>query len=286
MPLCSFPEGEETVPSTQPVTDTNSCLRHVGHDTILGVEKLPESCSETSSSTVTSKQDVRHRIDGLSLLALTEADLRGPPLSLTVLGDIKRLTVALRRLQMENKPELEELGLWPLDSLSAGLELGAPRAEWSCDGAERRGCNGADHLCNGPVLRLRNSSSLGCVPRAVLCQTHSNGGFQQPMAGRLDPEVWKTVISSIYVFLVCGLTSFVMVVVHERVPDMRTYPPLPDIFLDSVPRIPWAFVMAEACGLILCYMFLLILLLHKHRYSHFQPIPSHCPLLITPRVLK
>ncbi|MEQ2265266.1 Sphingomyelin synthase- protein 1, partial [Xenotaenia resolanae] len=171
----------------------------------------------------------QHRIDGLSLLALTEADLRGPPLSLTVLGDIKRLTVALRRLQMENKPELEELGLWPLDSLSAGLKLGAPRAE------------------------------------AVLCQTHSNGGFQQLMAGRLDPEVWKTVISSIYVFLVCGLTSFVMVVVHERVPDMRTYPPLPDIFLDSVPRIPWAFVMAEACGLILCYMFLLILLLHKHR---------------------
>ncbi|MEQ2159239.1 hypothetical protein GOODEAATRI_020798 [Goodea atripinnis] len=108
----------------------------------------------------------QHRIDGLSLLALTEADLRGPPLSLNVLGDIKRLTVALRRLQMENKPELEELGLWPLDSLSAGLELSAPRAEWSCDGAERRGCNGADHLCNGPVLRLRNSSSLGCVPRA------------------------------------------------------------------------------------------------------------------------
>lgn len=40
----------------------------------------------------------------------------------------------------------------------------------------------------------------------------------------------------------------------------------------SVPRIPWAFAMAEACGLILCYMFLLILLLHKHRYScpHLQ----------------
>uniref|UniRef100_A0A3P9QEB1 Sphingomyelin synthase-related protein 1 n=1 Tax=Poecilia reticulata TaxID=8081 RepID=A0A3P9QEB1_POERE len=180
----------------------------------------------------------QHRIDGVSLLALTEADLRGPPLSLTVLGHIKRLSVALRRLQRENKAELEELGLWPPDANSAGLSLGTPRAEWSCDGAERRGS---------------------------LCQTHSNGRFRQPMVGRLDPEVWKTVISSVYVFLVCGLTSFVMVIVHERVPDMRTYPPLPDIFLDSVPRIPWAFVMAEACGLILCYMFLLILLLHKHR---------------------
>ncbi|XP_021179873.2 sphingomyelin synthase-related protein 1 isoform X2 [Fundulus heteroclitus] len=207
----------------------------------------------------------QHRIDGLGLLALTEADLRGPPLSLAVLGHIKRLTVALRRLQRENRAELEELGLWPLESAPAGLSLGAPRAEWSCDGAESRPCNGADRLWSGTELRLRSSGGFGCVPGPALCQTHLNGRFRQPMAGRLDPEVWKTVLSSIYVFLVCGLTSFVMVIVHERVPDMRTYPPLPDIFLDSVPRIPWAFVMAEACGLILCYMFLLILLLHKHR---------------------
>lgn len=36
-------------------------------------------------------------------------------------------------------------------------------------------------------------------------------------------------------------------------------------FTNSVPRIPWAFAMAEACAVILCYMFLLILLLHKNR---------------------
>lgn len=33
----------------------------------------------------------------------------------------------------------------------------------------------------------------------------------------------------------------------------------------SVPRIPWAFAMAEACGVILCNIWLLVLLLHKHR---------------------
>uniref|UniRef100_A0A673B1V0 Sphingomyelin synthase-related protein 1 n=1 Tax=Sphaeramia orbicularis TaxID=375764 RepID=A0A673B1V0_9TELE len=167
----------------------------------------------------------QHRLDGPSLLALTEADLRGPPLGLTVLGDIKRLALAIRRLQRQNQAQLEELGLHSTDSLTAGVPVGN---------------------------QLQN------------------------LAGRLDPEVWKTVISSVYVFFVFGFTSFVMVIVHERVPDMRTYPPLPDIFLDrytiwmflfidSVPRIPWAFAMAEACGVILCYMFLLILLLHKHR---------------------
>ncbi|KAL3972135.1 protein unc-13 A/B/C [Sarotherodon galilaeus] len=214
----------------------------------------------------------QHRLDGLSLLALTEADLRGPPLGLTVLGDIKRLTIALRRLQRKNQAQLEELGLAPSDSLPAGLPAGTAGVKWSCDGAD--GCNGGDRLCNGTELRSRNSNRSGYSSGEVLCHTHSNGRCRQHLAGRLDPEVWKTVISSIYVFLVFGFTSFVMVIVHERVPDMRTYPPLPDIFLDSVPRIPWAFAMAEACGLILCYMFLLILLLHKHRSILFRRLCS------------
>ncbi|XP_053189178.1 sphingomyelin synthase-related protein 1-like [Scomber japonicus] len=216
---------------------------------------------------------IQHRLDGPSLLALTEADLRGPPLGLTVLGDIKRLTLALRRLQRQNQTQLEELGLRPADSLTAGISQGAAGVEWSCDRADRR-CNGGDRLCNGTELRLRNGDRPGYGSGAALCHMHSNGRCRQHLAGRLDPEVWKTVISSIYVLFVFGFTSFVMVIVHERVPDMRTYPPLPDIFLDSVPRIPWAFAMAEACGLILCYMLLLILLLHKHRSILFRRLCS------------
>ncbi|KAM9847341.1 sphingomyelin synthase-related protein 1-like [Aulostomus maculatus] len=215
----------------------------------------------------------QHRLDGPSLLALTEADLRGPPLGLTVLGDIKRLTLALQRLQKQNQAQLEDLGLRPADSSAAGLSLGAVGVEWSFDRADRR-FNSIDHLGNGTELRLRNCDRSGYGSGVALCHIHSNGRCRQHLSGRLDPEFWKTIISVIYVFLVFGFTSFVMVIVHERVPDMRTYPPLPDIFLDSVPRIPWAFAMAEACGLILCYMFLLILLLHKHRSILFRRLCS------------
>lgn len=150
----------------------------------------------------------QHRLDGLSLLALTEADLRGPPLGLSVLGDIKRLSIALRRLQNQNQAQLEELGLLrPADA--------------SPDGRLERTCNGTE-------LRQRNGDRSGLST----CHTHSNGRCRQHLAGRLDPEVWKTILSSVYVFFVFGFTSFVMVIVHERVPDTRTYPPLPDIFLD------------------------------------------------------
>lgn len=69
-----------------------------------------------------------------------------------------------------------------------------------------------------------------------------------------------------YAFLVTWITAFVMVVVHERVPDMKRYPPLPDIFLDNVPHIPWAFHMCEITGTLLFLIWTCVLVVHKHRF--------------------
>lgn len=65
--------------------------------------------------------------------------------------------------------------------------------------------------------------------------------------------------------MVTWITAFVMVVVHERVPDMQRYPPLPDIFLDNVPHIPWAFHMCEITGTLLFLIWFSVLIVHKHR---------------------
>ncbi|KAI1236422.1 Sphingomyelin synthase-related protein 1, partial [Lamprotornis superbus] len=186
----------------------------------------------------------RHRLDGITLLTLTEYDLRSPPLEIKILGDIKRLMLSIRKLQKQHVDVLEELGF--TSDGHAGTVGALQGADWFCNGEVPRDYDGPITDLNGDQYQYAN-------------------GKNKHATRRLDPEYWKTVLSCVYVFIVFGFTSFVMVIVHERVPDMQTYPPLPDIFLDSVPRIPWAFAMTEVCGVILCYIWLVVLLLHKHR---------------------
>lgn len=59
-----------------------------------------------------------------------------------------------------------------------------------------------------------------------------------------------------------------MTIVNDRVPDMEKYPPLPDLFLDNVPYIPWAFCAAEYIGMVLGICLLGIVFTHKHRLAH------------------
>ncbi|KAJ8795067.1 hypothetical protein J1605_018654 [Eschrichtius robustus] len=161
----------------------------------------------------------KHRLDGITLLTLTEYDLRSPPLEIKVLGDIKRLMLSVRKLQKIHIDVLEEMGYnsdSPMSSMSPFISA-LQSAEWLCNGEP-------SHDCDGPITDL-NSDQYQYV-----------NGKNKHSIRRLDPEYWKTILSCIYVFIVFGFTSFIMVIVHERVPDMQTYPPLPDIFLDRCLR--------------------------------------------------
>jgi len=98
----------------------------------------------------------------------------------------------------------------------------------------------------------------------------------------------KTLIAAVYCSVSLLITSFVMVIVHDRwgfeeqidsflgllialfrVPDMKTYPPLPDIILDNIPLIPWAFHVCELLVCALGIFWLLVLVFHKHRCVEF-----------------
>ena len=187
-----------------------------------------------------------HKIDGKALLAINQDDLRNPPLQLKILGDIKRLWLEIDALQQPyNRP--------------------------------------ISRLPNGFVKR-KNVDEIDSFQRSARYSGSWQIGEDSDLEDSVDSvhplsdlsETGRTLISLLYAFTVFFVTSFVMVFVHDRVPDMKKYPPLPDIVLDNVPLIPWAFKMCEVTALILGVVLGITLFLHKHRIIVVRRMAALC----------
>lgn len=128
-------------------------------------------------------------------------------------------------------------------------------------------------LCESCSKRLDYSIMNG----GGSCGGGGNGGSgsasQSPLRSYRG-EKRKTFLAVVYLFVTCLWTSFMLTVVHDRVPDMEKYPPLPDIILDNVPLIPWAFFATECIGIVLGLIFLVILVMHKYRWIIFRRMCS------------
>ncbi|XP_026056077.1 phosphatidylcholine:ceramide cholinephosphotransferase 2 [Carassius auratus] len=82
---------------------------------------------------------------------------------------------------------------------------------------------------------------------------------------QLPSEWWKTGIAFIWAGFNLVLTTVMITIVHERVPDKSVSPPLPDKFFDYVPRMEWAFSITEVNGMILVALWFIQWLCLKHR---------------------
>ncbi|KAH0561578.1 sphingomyelin synthase-related 1 isoform X1 [Cotesia glomerata] len=178
-----------------------------------------------------------HDIDGKSLLTIREDDLKSQGMKIEKLGDVKRLYISIKKLQKENMAVLFELG--QLEFTSSNF-----------------------YSHNRQELQSFISNNESSVDPEFYSASVSDDGH----ASHLPPEIWKAFISLGYLFIVTWITAFVMVIVHDRVPDMKKYPPLPDIFLDNVPHIPWAFDICEVTGTLLFAIWLMVLIFHKYRF--------------------
>ena len=182
-----------------------------------------------------------HKIDGKALLVLNEDDLRNPPLELKILGDIKRLGLAISTLQQRNNR-----------STSLALPTGS-------NGYVKR--NQIDQVDS---LDRFKASSGGGRPRDFENSDDERIDYVHPFSN--ISETGRMLISLLYVSSAFFVSSFVAVfVVHDRVPDMKKYPPLPDIVLDNLPVIPRAFKLCEVTVLILTAFLSIVLFFHKHR---------------------
>lgn len=179
-----------------------------------------------------------HEIDGKVLLTLKEEDLKSNILNIKKIGAIKKLYLAIKQLQRDNVAVLFDLGYVDL----------FPSPNFYTQNKHEI-----------PSTATTNEISLEQ-------EFYSASVSEDGHASHLPPEIWKTIISLGYLFIVTWITAFVMVIVHDRVPDMKKYPPLPDIFLDNVPHIPWAFDMCEVTGTLLFAIWLVVLIFHKYRF--------------------
>lgn len=174
-----------------------------------------------------------NQVNGKCLLALNENDFTAEPLNTLNLRDRKCLYISIKSLQRENQNVMMELGLVELASMNVySAHTSYPKTE---------------------ISEYYESERV------------SPPASEDGRASKLPPEIGKAFLSLCYVIVVTWITAFVMVIVHDRVPDMKRYPPLPDIFLDNVPHIPWAFDMCEVTGTFLFSIWLIVLLFHKHR---------------------
>ncbi|EPB75437.1 hypothetical protein ANCCEY_05488 [Ancylostoma ceylanicum] len=194
---------------------------------------------------------VQHKIDGATLLMLSEIDLRDPPLQIKCLGDIKRLGRAIYDLKNSH---INSMQTSPRVSESASQDDVLLCVEY--DQRRKMSISGEDVF-----VRTKQSA---IIDDAVV-ETLSNNGDIHSVRLISRDELIRTVESPdtkakslaklLIAFLYCLssllITAFVMVLVHDRVPDMKMYPPLPDIVLDNLPLIPWAFDMCELIGVAL-----------------------------------
>ncbi|KAK3598356.1 hypothetical protein CHS0354_003376 [Potamilus streckersoni] len=192
----------------------------------------------------------QHKIDGKALLALEESDLREPPMQIRVLGDVKHLSLAIQILKLENQDKFNVS-----DPTNGGLKI-------SHRYSKRVHSRPLKHSAYRQDSTSTFSDDDDVIDEEIEKIISRKGCYSR----NLDSELFKTALSFVYVFFVFLLTSFVMVVVHDRVPDMHRYPPLPDLFLDNMPVIPWAFEVCELVGSVLFTVWTIILFFHKHRF--------------------
>ena len=206
----------------------------------------------------------KHKVDGRVLLSLSERDLKGPPVNIAVLGDVKRLVQSIDDL----RNDALESSCSTSSCSSVADEIG-PRNKATSSQASSARTDSVKTASSSRRYRLDHKRKPTTSKFYERVDSFSADERDTVVVDASDgtgiSELSRTGISMAYLWSSLLFTSFIMTLAHDRVPDMKTYPPLPDIVLDNIPLIPWAFELCEVCAVLLGLMWLFVLIFHKHR---------------------
>lgn len=87
-----------------------------------------------------------------------------------------------------------------------------------------------------------------------------------PREERYPKEIWKTIVSFLFLFICVCINMISLSLVHERLPDRATTPPLPDIFLDNVAARDWGLSVSEYLIMLSTTVAMLVVVFHSHRF--------------------
>jgi phosphatidylethanolamine phospholipase C len=180
-----------------------------------------------------------HRIDGVALLHMSENDLKKRPISYTILGHIKHFAHAHKALLAQN------------EQLPAPVDVDCEKQVSLGDREDQI----IAPIQDGASLIDRSKHELRVQRRSLM-------RWIADVWVRDGDDVTRLLFAMAYAFVAVVLTSLAMVFIHDRVPE---YAPLPDIVLDHVPLIPWAFYAVEVIIIAMSAFFFLLLCVHRHR---------------------
>lgn len=83
---------------------------------------------------------------------------------------------------------------------------------------------------------------------------------------RYPKEIWKTIVSFLFLFVCVCVNMMALSLVHERLPDRNTTAPLNDIVLDNVEARDWALAVSEYLIMVSTTVAMLVVVFHKHRF--------------------
>ncbi|CAF2404197.1 unnamed protein product [Rotaria sp. Silwood2] len=114
------------------------------------------------------------------------------------------------------------------------------------------------------IIQL-DSSTINCENSTI-----SNQIEDQPITNccfitSIRSDRKKTLLAFLLALMTIFFCSFIITIVDERLPDPKNFPPLPDLILDNIKQISWAFSITEKLILTEMITLIIVIILHRHR---------------------